>query len=354
MFVLAATASVQAQTTVNSGTFGMMEARWLGPGTMSGRITAIEGVPQDGKTLYVGTAGGGIWKTTNAGASFKPIFDKHCQSIGALAIDPLNPKVVYAGTGESNMRNSVSIGNGLYKSTDAGDNWTRLGLENTEHIARIAIHPRQTQTLYVAVPGPLWSSSPDRGLYKSTDGGKTFQKILFISDDAGCADVSLDPQHPDTVYASTWEFRRKPYSFNSGGKGSGMWKSVDGGKTWKELTQGLPPKPFGRIAFAIAPSAPSNLVAIVESTETGLYISADGGENWKKQSATLNVVSRPFYFSSIVIDPKDPKRVYRPAYSFSYSSDGGYSFADASGDGGWVHSDHHALWIHPNNTNQLY
>ena len=343
-----------SQTTVNSSTFGMMEARWLGPGTMSGRITAIEGVAQDGKTIYVGTAGGGIWKTTNAGASFKPIFDKYCQSIGAIAIDPKNPKIIYAATGESNMRNSVSIGDGIYKSTDAGENWTKLGLEKTEHIAKLVINPTNTNTIYAAVPGPLWSSSKERGLYKSTDGGKSFEKILFISEDAGCADVAVDPQHPDTVYASTWEFRRKPYAFNSGGNGSGFWKSTDGGKTWKEIKNGLPAKPFGRIAFTVAPSAPQNLVAIVEANETGLYISADGGENWKKQSATFNVVSRPFYFSTIVIDPKDPKRVYRPALSFSYSSDGGYSFADASNEGGWVHSDHHALWINPNNTNQLY
>ncbi len=346
--------SALAQTAINSSTFGMMEARWLGPGTMSGRITAIEGVASDGKTIYVGTAGGGIWKTTNAGASFKPVFDRYCQSIGAIAIDPQNPKIIYAGTGESNMRNSVSIGDGLYKSTDGGENWTRLGLEKTEHIAKVVIDPLQPNVIYVAAPGPLWSSSRERGLYKSTDGGKTFEKILFISEDAGCADVAVDPEHPDTVYASTWEFRRKPYAFNSGGQGSGMWKSTDGGKTWNELKNGLPAKPFGRIAFAVAPGAPQNLVAIVESNETGLYISADGGQGWKKQSATFNVVSRPFYFSTIVIDPKDPKRVYRPALSFSYSTDGGYSFADASNEGGWVHSDHHALWINPNNTNQLY
>lgn len=346
--------SAFSQTAVNSSTFGMMEARWLGPGTMSGRITAIEGVARDGKTIYVGTAGGGIWKTTNAGASFKPVFDRYCQSIGALAIDPKNPKIIFAGTGESNMRNSVSIGDGIYKSTDAGENWTKLGLEKSEHIAKIVIHPQQTDIIYVAVPGALWSSSKDRGLYKSVNGGKTFEQILFISEEAGCADVSVDPEHPDTVYASTWEFRRKPYSFNSGGNGSGMWKSTDGGKTWRELKNGLPAKPFGRIAFTLAPSAPQHMVAIVEAAETGLYISADGGENWKKQSATMNVVSRPFYFSTIVIDPKDPKRVYRPAFSFAYSNDGGYSFAEASNEGGWVHSDHHALWINPNNTNQMY
>lgn len=343
-----------SQTQINSATFGMMEARWLGPGTMSGRITAIEGVNDDGKTIYVGTAGGGIWKTTNAGASFKPIFDKYCQSIGAIAIDQKNPKVIYAGTGESNMRNSVSIGVGLYKSNDAGDNWTRIGLDSTEHISKIIIDPKNSNIIYVAAPGPLWSDGTHRGLYKSTDAGKTWNKILYINEKTGCADIAIHPENTDIIYATTWEFRRQPYTFNSGGPGSAIYKSNDGGKTWKELTKGLPPKPFGRVALTLAPSAPDNLLAIVESNNTGLYISSDGGENWKQQSATFNVVSRPFYFSTLVIDPKDPKRVYRPALSFSYSNDGGYSFIEASSDGGWVHSDHHALWINPNTTNQMY
>jgi photosystem II stability/assembly factor-like uncharacterized protein len=333
----------------------MLEARQMGPGTMSGRITAIEGVNnEEGKTIYVGTAGGGIWKTTTGGASFKPIFDKHCQSIGAIAIDQKNPKVIYAGTGESNMRNSVSIGDGLYKSTDAGENWVRIGLDSTEHISKIVIDPSNSSVIYVSAPGPLWSDSKHRGLYKSTDAGKTWEKILYISEKAGCADISLDPMHPETIYATTWEFRRLPYLFNSGGAGSGIHKSTDGGKTWRSLEKGLPAKPFGRVALALAPSAPDNLLAIVESSKTGLYISADGGESWKQQSASLNVVSRPFYFSTLVVDPKDPKRVYRPAYSFAFSVDGGYSFAEASSEGGWVHSDHHALWINPANNNQLY
>lgn len=351
---IAASLFTLAQTNISSTTFGMMEARWLGPGTMSGRITAIDGVAEDGKTIYVGTAGGGVWKSTNAGFSFKPMFDKYCQSIGAIAIDQTSPKTIYAATGESNMRNSVSIGDGIYKSTDGGENWVKIGLDSTEHLSKIVINPKDSKTLYVSAPGPLWSDSKHRGLYKSTDGGKSWAKILYINERTGCADVAVDPSNPDIVYASTWEFRRLPYSFNSGGNGSGMYKSIDGGKTWKELTNGLPKKPFGRIAFALAPSASNNLVAIVENEETGLFITADGGENWKQQSATSNIVARPFYFSTIAIDPKDPKRVYRPAFTFSYSTDGGYSFADASGDGGWLHSDMHAFWINPNNTNQLY
>ncbi len=344
-----------AQTTINASTFGMMEARQIGPATMSGRITDIQGVNNDGgKTIYIGTAGGGIWKSTNAGASFKPVFDKYTQSIGAIAVDQKNPKIVYVGTGESNMRNSVSIGDGIYKSTDAGDNWTKLGLDSTEHISKVLIDPSNSNTIYVAAPGPLWSNSTHRGLYKSTDAGKTWEKILYISDKAGVADLEIDPTNPNTLYATTWEFRRLPYAFNSGGNGSGMYKSTDGGKTWKELSNGLPKKPFGRVAIALAPSAPQNLLAIVESENTGLYISSDGGENWKEQSATENIRSRPFYFSTLEVDPKDPKRVYRPAFSFAYSNDGGYSFAEASSEGGWVHSDHHALWINPNNTNLLY
>jgi photosystem II stability/assembly factor-like uncharacterized protein len=357
--LITATLAVAAYTSqaqlINSNTFGMMEARQLGPGTMSGRISAIEGVNNDPRIVYVGTAGGGVWKTTNAGATFKPLFDKYCQSIGALAVDQKNPRIIYVGTGESNMRNSVSIGDGFYKSTDAGDNWTKMGgLDSTEHISRIIIDPANNNTIYVAAPGPLWSDSKHRGLYKSTDGGKTFQKILYINEKAGCAEVAIDPTNSNIIYASTWEFRRTPYSFNSGGPGSGFYKSMDGGKTWKEITNGLPEKPLGRIAFAVSPSEPNKLIAIVESKKTGLYISNNGGEEWKRQSATLNIEARPFYFSVIQFDPKNAKRVYRPAYTFSYSDDGGYAFADAPSEGGFLHSDMHALWINPNNTSQMY
>lgn len=343
-----------AQVKINSNTFSAMEARWLGPGTMSGRITAIQGVDKEPKVIYIGTAGGGVWKTTNAGASFSSIFDKHIQSIGAIAIDQKNPKTIYVGTGESNMRNSVSIGDGIYKSNDAGENFTKMGLDSTEHIAKIAIDPTNSNVVYVAAPGPLWSNSKHRGLYKSEDAGKTWSNVLFINEKSGCADVIIDPINPKIIYATTWEFQRKPYEFNSGGPGSGVWKSIDGGKNWHRIQNGLPTGNFGRVAIALAPSSPSNLVAIVESENTGLYISNDAGETWKNQSATMNVVSRPFYFSCIVIDPKDSKRVYRPGYQFSYSSDGGYSFTDASNDGGWVHSDHHALWINGQSRNELW
>ena len=346
---------VHAQSVVNSAMFGTMEARQLGPGTMSGRISAIQGVNKDeGKTIYIGTAGGGVWKSTNAGASYKSMFDKYCQSIGDLAIDQKNPSTVYVGTGESNMRNSVSIGNGMYKTTDGGDNWKKIGLDSTEHISRIIINPENSEMIYVAVPGALWSNSKNRGIYKSMNGGETWEKIFFINDSTGCAELLMDPTNSNILFASMWQFRRQPFSFNSGGNGSGLYKSTDAGKTWKEIKNGLPEKPFGRIAMTLSPSDPKQMIAIVESKKTGLYISSDAGESWKNQSATMNVCARPFYFSTIVIDPKDPKRVYRPGYQFAYSSDGGYSFTEASSDGGWVHSDMHALWINPFNTNIMY
>ncbi|WP_317897187.1 WD40/YVTN/BNR-like repeat-containing protein [Aurantibacillus circumpalustris] len=354
-FLIISVALLNAQSVVNSAMFGTMETRQLGPGTTSGRITSIDGSLKDeGKTLYIGTAGGGVWKSTNAGASYKSVFDKHCQSIGALAIDQKKPSTVYVGTGESNMRNTVSIGIGMYKTTDGGDNWKRIGLDSTEHIARIIIHPENNKVIFVAVPGALWSDSPHRGIYKSSDGGETWEKIFYIDKKTGCAELIMDPTNPKIMFASMWQFRRQPFSFNSGGTTSGLYKTVDGGKTWKEITNGLPEKPFGRIAMNLAPSDPKQMVAIVESKKTGLYISSDGGESWKNQSATMNTCARPFYFSTIAIDPKDPKRVYRPAFQFAYSSDGGYSFTEASSDGGWVHSDMHAIWINPFHTNIIY
>ena len=344
-----------SQSPVNSSMFGTMEARELGPGTMSGRVSAIEGVNSDeGKTIYIGTAGGGVWKSTNAGASYKSMFDKYCQSIGAIAIDQKNPATVYVGTGESNMRNSVSIGNGLYKTTDGGDNWKKIGLDSSEHISKIIINPENPDIIYVAVPGALWSNSKNRGVYKSINAGETWEKILYVDEQTGCGDILIDPGKPSIIFASMWQLRRTPYSFDSGGKGCGLFKSTDAGKTWKEIKNGLPEKPFGRIAMTLAPSDPQKMWAIVESNKTGLYISSDGGETWKNQSASINVTARPFYFSTIVVDPKDAKRVYRPAFSFDYSSDGGYSFSPASGEGCSLHSDMHALWINPTNTNVMY
>jgi len=343
-----------SQNNFNSSTIGSLQARQIGPAVMGGRISAITGVNNNPRIIYIGSAGGGVWKTTNAGASFSSIFDKYCQSIGDIVIDQKRPDTVWVGTGESNMRNTVSYGNGIYKSTNGGADWKKMGLDSSEHISKIVINPNNPDNIFVAVPGKLWSDSKERGVYETKDGGKTWTKIFYINETTGCADLIMDPRNPDVLLASMWEFRRKPYSFNSGGKSSGLFKSIDGGKNWKKITSGMPEGDLGRIAMAMAPSAPNNLVAIMEAKKTGLYISDDGGDSWKKQSATLNVEARPFYFSTIVIDPINPKRVYRPAFMFSISDDGGYSFTEANNSGGWVHSDHHALWINPQNTNHMY
>lgn len=339
---------------LTSAALGKMEARHIGPAVMGGRITAIDGFNNDPRIIYVGTAGGGVWKTTNGGSQFKSVFDKHCQSIGAIAVDQTNPDVVWVGTGESNMRNTVSVGNGIYRTTDGGENWVFMGLPESEHISKVVIHPADPNTVFVAVPGKLWSNSSERGLYKTTDAGKTWQKILFVNDSTGCADFVLNPRNPDVMYASMWQFRRKPYSFVSGGPGSAIMKSTDGGKTWKKIHNGLPDGDIGRAALALAPSAPDNIVAIVESKNTGLFLSTNGGENWKSQGADDNVCARPFYFSTLLVDPQDPMHVYRPAFEFSYSTDGGYSWVRAQNSSGWVHVDMHALWINPQNTSHMY
>jgi photosystem II stability/assembly factor-like uncharacterized protein len=341
-------------TKLTSALLGKMEARHIGPAVMGGRITSIDGYNADPRIIYVGTAGGGVWKTTNGGSQFKPVFDKHCQSIGAVAIDQTNPDVVWVGTGESNMRNTVSIGNGLYKTTDGGENWVFMGLPESEHISKVVIHPKDPNTVFVAVPGKLWSNSSERGLYKTSDGGKTWNRILFANDSTGCADFVLNPQNPDVMYASLWQVRRKPFSFSSGGPASAVMKSTDGGKTWKKIHNGFAAGDIGRAALAIAPSAPDNIVAIIESKRTSLFLSTDAGETWKEQSADDNVCARPFYFSTLLVDPFDAKRVYRPAFEFSYSEDGGYSWVLAQNSGGWVHVDMHALWINPKNTSHMY
>lgn len=340
------------QVKVDSYTFGEIEARSIGPAVMSGRITSIDAVNSDPKIVYAGSANGGVWKSVNGGVSFKPVFDKYTQSIGDITVDQTHPDTVWVGTGECNVRNSVSVGTGIYRTTDGGDTWKLMGLEDSERIADILVHPGNSDLVYVAAMGHLWDSNEERGVYKTTDGGENWEKILFVDENTGCADLAMDPQESDILYAAMWQYRRWPYFFKSGGPGSGLHKSNDGGKTWKRLTNGLPEGELGRIAVEVAPSRPSVVYATVEAEEkkSGVFRSDDLGESWKKVNSAQNVTYRPFYFSLLKIDPKDYNRVYKTAYMLMISNDGGKTFR-ASGSG--VHPDHHAIWINPNDPSHV-
>lgn len=357
LLMLCLTTARAQETQIDSDTFGGYEARAIGPAAMGGRIADIDAVIDKRLTIYVASAGGGVWKSIDAGITFKPVFDKQPSlSIGAVKVDPNDPKTIWVGTGESWTRNSVSIGTGLYRSKDGGDSWQKIGLENTERIARIVINPRDSNTVYVCAPGHLWNSHPDRGVFKTTDGGKSWNKILYIDDNTGCADLSMDPENSQVLFAGMWQFRRRPYSFESGGPKSGLYKSSDGGATWKQLKNGLPAGTLGRIAVAVAPSKHNVVYAVVEAKRTALYRSDDLGETWTEKNSDFNIVGRPFYFARIVVDPVNPDRLYKPGFGLSVSDDGGKTFAGLGGGGfmgGGPHGDLHALWINPKNTDEV-
>jgi photosystem II stability/assembly factor-like uncharacterized protein len=349
--------------TVDSETISGLGARNIGSAAMSGRIAAVDAVHEGQRlTVYVGAASGGVWKSVNGGTTYKPVFDKQSvQSIGAVAIDPKNPKVVWVGSGEAWTRNSVSVGDGVYKSTDGGDNWTNLGLKESERIAKILIDPTDTNTVYVCVPGKLWGDSDERGVYKTTDGGKSWNKILKGSNlSTGCSMMSMDKANPKTIYAGLWDFRRKGWTFRSGGagpdapSGSGLWKSTDGGTNWSEISSatGLPSKPWGRVAVTVAPSNPNIVYAFVEAEppKNGLYRSDDGGKTWQARDRSQNMIWRPFYFANLIVDPKNADKVYKPDGGLIASNDGGKSF---TGIAGGAHGDFHDLWIDPQNTDAM-
>ncbi len=347
---LLAVSPVMAQTvTIDSDTFGGLEARSIGPAAMGGRVAAVDGWAGDRLTIYAGTAGGGLWKSVDGGVKFTPVFDKYNQSIGAVAIDPTTPNTVWVGTGESWTRNSVSVGDGVYKSTDAGENWVRVGLQNSERIARIAVHPKDGSTVFVCALGHLFDDHPERGVFRTRDGGKTWEQVLSVAPDTGCADLAIDPQDPSVVYAAMWQVRRGPDFFASGGPRSGLFKSTDGGSHFQPVTKGLPAGDLGRIAIGIAPSNPATVYVTVEARKSGLYRSDDRGETWVEVNSTGVVAQRPFYFSRLVVDPADPKRLYKMGTIAHYSNDGGKTFAmmGVGGSGLSYHADVHDLWINP-------
>ena len=334
--------------------FGDLKAREIGPAVMSGRISDLENHPTDPMIIYAGSAGGGVWKSNDAGTTFYPIFDDHCQSVGALEIDPNDPdNTIYVGTGEPWPRNSVSIGDGLYKSTDGGNNWNRIGLENSERIANIIVNPENSNEIYVAVLGALWSDSDERGVYKSVDGGETWENILYLNESTGCADLAMDPTDPNTLYASMWEFRRTAWSFNSGGDNSALYKSTDGGKNWDKIHNGFPEGKLGRLAIGVSESNPNTLYTVIEAEkdeDKGLYRSTDGGKNWEQKNNDFGITVRPFYFSRIVVDPRDENTIVKAGLYGSISKDGGETFESL----GNMHPDIHDMVFDINNSDLMY
>ncbi len=337
---------------MTAGTFSGLEFRNIGPAVVGGRIVDLAVDPRTPSTWYVAAASGGVWKTTNAGTTWAPIFEGQGSfSIGCITIDPKNPLVVWVGTGENNSQRSVSYGDGVYKSTDGGKSWDNVGLKKSEHIGKILIDPRDSNTVYVAAQGPLWAPGGDRGLYKTTDGGKTWKPVLQVSENTGVTDIALDPRNPDVVYAATYQRRRHIWTLIDGGPEGSIRKSTDGGATWKKLTNGLPGVDIGRIGLAVAPSQPDTVYAIVEASGKagGFFRSTDGGGNWEKRSDT--VASSPQYYQELFVDPENADRVYSVDVFVVVTDDGGKSFHPLGEKD--KHVDNHVVWIDPANRDHL-
>lgn len=342
---------------IDSATMAGLRWRSVGPAHFEGRIADITGIPFPSRTLFVAPAAGGVWKSTNGGVTFRPTFDdKPVMSMGALAVAPSDTMQVWAGTGEQNSRNSIEPGAGIYKSTDGGITWRLMGLEKTQHIGRIVVHPRNPNIVYVAALGAAWATNPERGLYKTEDGGQTWKLAKFVSDRAGFIDVALDPSNPDVVWASSYERIRGPYFLKSGGPGSALWRSTDAGATWTEVKgTGWPETMKGRIDIAIYPGNSRIVYAMVEAdttpntragqppqaTKSGLYRTQDGGATWEHMNPT-NV--RPFYYNQVRVHPTKPNRVWFTSTPLLVSDDGGRTAREAAVG---VHIDTHALWIDP-------
>jgi photosystem II stability/assembly factor-like uncharacterized protein len=326
--------------------------RSIGPAAGGGRIAAVAGTDEDPNLYYVGTAGGGVWMTDNGGETWAPVFDdEQIAAIGAVAIDPKDDNTVWVGTGESNPRNDVSYGNGVYKTTDGGKTWTNLGLAGTRYISRIAIDPTDSNHVVVGALGDVFSDSNERGVYVTWDGGKTWSHTLFVGPESGASDIAMDVQHPNVIYAGIWEFQRRPWTFTSGGADDGLYKSTDGGRTWTRLTgHGLPTDVTGRIGLAVAPSNGSRVYALIESKQGLLWRSDDAGATWQMVSNDTLVDQRPFYFTHIAVDSKNPDKVYAVSMMLALSTDGGKKFQPIAQA---VHVDYHAIWISPNDPNRI-
>lgn len=356
LLALIACICAQAQQVDLSKQYKNLKARAIGPSGMSGRITTIDALHAEPNTIYLGAASGGVWKTVNAGNDWQPIFDEQpIQNIGSLAVCQSNPSIVWVGTGEGNPRNSVSLGEGIYKSIDAGKTWKCMGLEKTRNIHRIIIDPTNPNVVYAGAIGNPYGIHPERGVYKTTDGGINWAKVLYTNDTSGVGDMIMDPKNPNKIFAAMWQHSRTPYSLNSGGNGSGLYVTYDAGTTWKNIsgTGGLPKPPYGRIGITICYDMPNRVYALVESAKSALYRSDDGGNTWDKVNEDpAYTANRSFYFQDVIADPQNENRLWLINQIVSMSEDGGKSFKTVIPYNG-IHPDHHAFWIHPHNPNYI-
>ena len=346
--------TTQSQTKISKHIFGDLTVRSVGPATMSGRIAAIDGVNNDPRVLYVGSASGGVWKTKNGGTKFEDIFEKEIQAIGDICIDQNHPDTVWVGTGETWTRNSTPVGNGVYVTYNGGKDWKHKGLEKTERIGNIVINSQNPNTVYIGALGPLWSDSEDRGVFKTTDGGENWENVLFVDKTTGCSSLAMDPQNPERLYAGFWDFRRSPWFFRSGGSGSGLFISDDGGKTWEKSTKGLPQGIWGRVHVEVNKVDNNIVYALIEAERTSFYRSSDKGLTWELMTDNTSVGDRPFYFGNFITDPVDTNTVYKPGFRLGVSDDGGKTFMSSSVKGGNYHGDVHDLWISPKDNNFMY
>ena len=352
----AAPAPLAAQQAITSAELAAFAPRHVGPALTGGRIHDVEALPHDPSTVYIASASGRALEERQPRITWTNLWEHMpVSTFGDLAIAPSNPDILYAGTGEQQNRQSTSWGNGVYRSDDAGATWRHLGLDETRHTGRVQVHPDDPDVVYVAALGNLWRSTPERGVYRSRNGGRDWERVLFIDEHTGAIDLAIDPSNPDVLYAAMYQRQRRTWGFNGGGPGSGVYKTADGGDTWRELSNGLPEGDKGRIGIALAPTNPQVLNALVQhATESGGYRSEDGGESWEKVS-DQNI--RPMYYSHVFIDPTDENRVYTLATSSHRSEDGGRTFTEIAErptyDVG-VHADQHSMWINPGNPDHFY
>ncbi|MEO0559111.1 MAG: glycosyl hydrolase, partial [Bacteroidota bacterium] len=351
LLVVLALAAADVHAQIDSTLFGSLDYRLVGP-FRGGRASGVAGIAGDPLTYYQGVTGGGVWRTRDGGGSWENISDGYFGgSIGSVAVAPSDPNVIYVGGGEKSLRGNVSPGWGMWKSEDAGRSWRSLGFEGGQHIPRMVVHPRDEDVVWAAVLGHAFGPNAERGVFKSTDGGETWEHVLFVNEDAGAFELEIDPTNPRILYASTWNVRRGPYSFSSGGPGSAIWKSTDGGDTWTDISDapGFPEGIWGISAVSISPADPDRIYALVENEDGGLFRSDDAGASWRRVSADRNLRQRAWYFTRLGADSQDPDKVWVLNVQLWVSTDGGRNFESVR----TPHGDHHDIWIAPEDGNRI-